>query len=531
MRGFLAASLFVLGVVVTSSRGLAQVGHTWDPGSAYNAPHASPDMEDALEAELHRNSLLLMQFEDQLMSPPAELDSVQLWQQPGDFGPSFNSGFDSSFDPGALSPGETPENAQGIGAGFNNPGFFKGGSLIEAYDKEYYRFPGSDFLVKAGGLVQADFIHDFDPILDREVFVTPAIETNPRRDEENFDASARPSRLFVETLYEVDFYGPQLYHVFADVNFRGRNRKANQGQSDVSFINAYAEVGNVVGGLGVGPGESLTGYSTLLVGQTFSTFSDISAFPVTLDFAGPDALVFNLDTQIRWTQLIMPGLTASFGVERPFSDITTPTGVAGRRINPAPDLAVNVRYQLAQSHVQFAGIRRRLAFQPTVGPRDTVTGHGFSISGVIYPFVDEGVDPESVDVSEACQKDQIFFQVTRGEGIANFINGPEGLGLDAAPGFLGMLQPIPITAWFVAYQHWFTESLAINGTYSTVDISAIGGQDPSTLKRTQYVNTNVVWLPLDRVGIGLGYLYGTRTNQDGAEGDANRAQLTFQFTF
>jgi hypothetical protein len=178
-----------------------------------------------------------------------------------------------------------------------------------------------------------------------------------------------------------------------------------------------------------------------------------------------------------------------------------------------------------------AAIRRRLAFQPTVGPRDTVTGWGVNISGVIYPFVDEGVDPESTDVSDPCQKDQISFQVTHGEGIANFINGPEGLGLDAAPDAVGMLQPIPITAWFVAYQHWFSEAVAVNGIYSTVDISKIGGQDPSTLKRTQYVNTNVVWLPLDNVGIGLGYLYGTRTNQDGAKGDANRAQLTFQFTF
>ena len=40
---------------------------------------------------------------------------------------------------------------------------------------------------------------------------------------------------------------------------------------------------------------------------------------------------------------------------------------------------------------------------------------------------------------------------------------------------------------------------------------------------------NLVWNPIERMFVGVEYLFGTRENVDGSRGEANRAQASFGF--
>jgi hypothetical protein len=54
-------------------------------------------------------------------------------------------------------------------------------------------------------------------------------------------------------------------------------------------------------------------------------------------------------------------------------------------------------------------------------------------------------------------------------------------------------------------------------------------QSPDDVHRTTYLAANLIWNPLDRVRLGVEYLYGLRENVDGAVGPASRLQAAFIF--
>ena len=53
----------------------------------------------------------------------------------------------------------------------------------------------------------------------------------------------------------------------------------------------------------------------------------------------------------------------------------------------------------------------------------------------------------------------------------------------------------------------------------------------NTYQRANYVTANLIWLPVDRMGVGIEYLYGFRKNKDGGRGENSRIQMGFQYRF
>ena len=49
------------------------------------------------------------------------------------------------------------------------------------------------------------------------------------------------------------------------------------------------------------------------------------------------------------------------------------------------------------------------------------------------------------------------------------------------------------------------------------------------MHRTTYLAANLIWNPLERVKVGVEYLYGLREDVDRAIGSANRLQVAFIF--
>jgi hypothetical protein len=53
----------------------------------------------------------------------------------------------------------------------------------------------------------------------------------------------------------------------------------------------------------------------------------------------------------------------------------------------------------------------------------------------------------------------------------------------------------------------------------------------STYETATYYSANLIWLPVERMGVGIEYLYGTRENKDGQSGEAHRLQAAIQYKF
>jgi len=132
---------------------------------------------------------------------------------------------------------------------------------------------GPDVAMKIGGYVKADFIQDFNPINETDTFVTTSIPVGaPQRTNSRFHA--RQTRLSFDTRWASDEQTVQIF-VEGDFFSDGDRYRLRHG---------YGEVGR------------------LLVGQTWTTFTDVAAAPATLDFEGSLSSVNRRQAQARWTQ-------------------------------------------------------------------------------------------------------------------------------------------------------------------------------------------------------------------------------------
>jgi hypothetical protein len=128
-------------------------------------------------------------------------------------------------------------------------------------------------------------------------------------------------------------------------------------------------------------------------------------------------------------------------------------------------------------------------------------------------------------------KSRFQAQYATGEGINRYIQDVNGLGLDAAFEPVGGFQALSSTGWFVAYEHWWADRLASVFTYGEADMDLIDALPDSTYTAATYVTANLIWLPVERMGIGIEFSRGTRTNEDGQSGKAERIQAAFQYKF
>ena len=77
-------------------------------------------------------------------------------------------------------------------------------------------------------------------------------------------------------------------------------------------------------------------------------------------------------------------------------------------------------------------------------------------------------------------------------------------------------------------RNW-TEHLSSNFTYAENSVNNAPLQMPGDVHRTTYLAVNLIWSPLDRVKLGIEYLYGLRENIDRQSAGAHRVQAAFIF--
>jgi hypothetical protein len=267
-------------------------------------------------------------------------------------------------------------------------------------------------------------------------------------------------------------------------------------------------------------------------GQTWSPFMDPDVFPNSIEYWGPNGMVFFRNVQLRYTPwqtdsgsrfvvaLERPGASADQGE---YSDRVELQGVEPNF--PMPDISAHWRSVHDWGHVQIAGILRQMEWE------DVTPGPGpLNLSGDEMGY---GINLSS---NLKLGNNVLRLQVVYGEGIQNYMNdAPADIGIRNNLGnpvqpILGEALPLIGVVAFID-MNWSSKWTSTFG-YSFVDIDNSDGQSPNAFKKGQYALANLLYHPTSKLFFGPEIQWGDRENfSDGFSSDDLRVQFSMRYDF
>ena len=185
-----------------------------------------------------------------------------------------------------------------------------------------------------------------------------------------------------------------------------------------------------------------------------------------------------------------------------------------------PDLTAQVRKTFGKSHVQLAGIVRRLGYDTpdTLDnrPKGNTTGWGADLTSVLKPRPD----------------DALKLGVVYGEGIANYMN--DG-GMDLAPQAASLVsvsaKAVPLLGVSAYYDIGWSKEYTSSIGYSMTQVDNTNFQTAGAFHKGEYASANFLVHPAEDVFYGIEYLWGKRTDNGGDSGTDQRVQLSWHYNF
>ena len=376
------------------------------------------------------------------------------------------------------------------------------------------------------GFVRLDGIYDFKPIASTDSFVTSSIPV-PQGEGDNAVLTPRYTRLGWDTSTDLSWTDYDV-NTRIEVDFFNGNTSGVFGSYDWRLRFAWVE------------------YGPFLIGQAASVFMDYDVFPNVLDYQGPPGMILMRQGLARIKCPVFNDCnTVSLGVEQPYSDIqweengefvvNPGTGIItdpglDRNEQGVPDFTGNFRHDGDYGHIQLAGILRNLAFRPAGESEIDELGYGGNFTWDWHPYAwCRGCCPKNSN--NPWVKSRFLGSYAAGHGINRYFQDPNGLGLDAvftpAEGF----EVIDSHGWFMAYEQWWGCRWASVFSYSEMHVSLPDVLPDETYQDGRYASANLIWLPFERMGLGVEFLFGERENKDGETGQAYRIQTAFQYKF
>ncbi|WP_461519476.1 DcaP family trimeric outer membrane transporter [Porticoccus sp.] len=255
--------------------------------------------------------------------------------------------------------------------------------------------------------------------------------------------------------------------------------------------------------------------STLLLGQTWSTFMSTMVLPETADFIGPTSgVIFNRQTQARWSHKLGNGGVVHLALENPSSGaLDGGSGIESNNFddNSVPDFVARYDGSLGKFSYNLAGMARQIAYD-TGTEDDDEWGYGLSASGK-YQF--ENGDDLKMQLNHG--------NLGRYTALAAF--------RDAAVEADGDLDLLDVTGGFVAYRHLWTSKLR-----STISYAMTKADNPNSVAdtNTEEVNNyalNLFYSPTTNLSFGVEYFKAERELENGDDGDLKRVQFTGKYVF
>src|SRR5688500_15120972 len=108
---------------------------------------------------------------------------------------------------------------------------------------------------------------------------------------------------------------------------------------------------------------------------------DIDVFPNTLDYWGPNAMVFTRQVQIRFTQPIGKDTKLAVSLENPSGNITISVDSGNNRITQRQVVVISIRHNWSGHHVKVAGVFHPLTYEMPDKERESKPGWGVNLSG------------------------------------------------------------------------------------------------------------------------------------------------------
>lgn len=258
-------------------------------------------------------------------------------------------------------------------------------------------------------------------------------------------------------------------------------------------------------------------HKNLGAGQTFSVFMDISTFPNTLEYFGPNSMVFVRQPQIRYTLPLGEGQRVAFAVEQPNSAVENANGHES-----LPDFTAHWRLEDGGSHIQVAGILRQLAYTDGDNDVESTLGFGLNITGN-WAFSDA---------------DTLSAAFVVGEGIGRYINDTSFTDSDAVVKANGDLEALPVMGAFAFLNHDWSDQLSSSIGYGILDVDNSNDQvNPAnnatyaTFQRSNFSVVNVLYQVSAPLQVGTELQWGDFKDVNGNKGDNLRWQSSVIYRF
>lgn len=268
--------------------------------------------------------------------------------------------------------------------------------------------------------------------------------------------------------------------------------------------------------------------SSILAGQTWSTFFNVGSLPDTLDFVGPVATLFERQAQLRWTRALSATSSLMLAVENPSSGLYgedgSAAGASAYDNNALPDTVLRYNAKSGDFSYSFAALLRELAYKQSftnsqaqaIRGDDSVYGYGLSFAGVWQVGADD-----------------IRLQLNAGNALGRY------LGLQTyRDGMIednGDIELIDTVGGYIAYRHFWAPQWR-----SSLVLSASSADKPNTVPATtaasyQSAHANLIYAPIPALNFGVEYIRATKTNErlvNGDDsGDVDRLQFSAKYTF
>jgi hypothetical protein len=286
---------------------------------------------------------------------------------------------------------------------------------------------------------------------------------------------------------------------------------ADAGKTTFRLRHAYGELGQIG------------------AGQTWSPFMDIDVFPNSVEYWGPNGMVFFRNVQLRWMPL-KGDSRITIAIERPGA--SADQGQYSNRIElqdvhahfPMPDISGEARLGRKWGYVEAAAILRRIKWV------DNGTDQ-YDLSGDTWGW---GINISSN--LKVAKKDVIKLQLVYGRGIQNYMNdAPEDVGPKPNPG--NARTPVtgvalPLLGIVAFYDHYWNDKFSSTFGYSRLDIDNSAGQANDAFKNGQYAVANLLYYPVKDAMMGGEFQFGHRGNfRDGWSVPDYRLQFSFKYNF
>ncbi|MFN8006928.1 MAG: DcaP family trimeric outer membrane transporter [Terriglobia bacterium] len=265
-------------------------------------------------------------------------------------------------------------------------------------------------------------------------------------------------------------------------------------------------------------------------GQTWSPFMDIDVFPNSLEYWGPNGMVFFRNVQFRWMPIKSEKGRITIAIERPgasadqgiYQDRIELTGVRGQ-FN-MPDISWDARLNKGWGYVQAAGIFRKISWVDTL--KDA-----YDFSGTAYGY---GINLTS-NVKFG-KKSIGRFAFVYGQGIENYMNdAPVDVAIqnnfsDPVRPIKGVALPVMGIVSFV--DHNWSRKFSTSLGYSMLNVQNSNGQEPSAFHQGHYALSNLLFYPVENVMLGGEFQFGRRLNYlDGFNVNDYRVQFSFRYNW